>query len=493
MYLESNCHSRKSLPSVVILSVFLLFFFVSTSFSADKETIESLRQMGKAFSSIASKTSPAVVGLKTERVVSRQTFNNEFYEYFFGGPQRRSPRRQQTPQQPQRPEEQSVSETQGSGFIISPDGYILTNNHMVENTSKINVELTNGQSFVARVIGSDPDMDVAVIKIDANDLPYLEFADSDKLEVGEWVLAIGNPLGLAHTVTAGIVSATGRTGFELNQLENYIQTDAAINFGNSGGPLINLDGKVVGINTAIAGSSGNIGIGFAIPINMAKYSYGEILNNGTVERGLLGVSGLDNITPDNAQSYGLKKDAKGVIFTNVIKDSAADKAGLTHKDVILEIDGKSVESALDLQTRISMLRPETEVVLTLWRNEKREKISIKLGKRSSLNPPRAQDQMENMSTLLGFTVEDLNDTTAKQYGFEGQEGVIVIKVEADSKAQESGIAVGTLIKEVNRQTIKNIEEFAQAIENARKNDMGNLLLWGNLNGTNYNFFLKLPE
>ncbi|MBN2590607.1 MAG: Do family serine endopeptidase [Sedimentisphaerales bacterium] len=490
---ESKCNSQNSLPPLVILCILTLLLFVSTSFSANQEGIDSIRQMGKAFSSVALKASPAVVGLRTERVVSRSTFSNEFQEYLFGGPmQRRSPRRPQ-PQQPQREQDLSVSETQGSGFIISPDGYILTNNHMVENTSKINIELTNGQAFVARVIGSDPDTDIAVIKIDANDLPCLEFADSDNLEVGEWVLAIGNPLGLAHTVTAGIVSATGRTGFELNTLENYIQTDAAINFGNSGGPLINLDGKVVGINTAIAGSSGNIGIGFAIPINIAQYSYREILASGTVERGLLGIRGLDTITPDNAQSYGLSKDAKGVFFSSVIKNSAADKIGLTYKDVILEIDGKPVESALDLQTRISMLRPDTDVVLTIWRNEKQEKLNIKLGRRSSIDQLQAQEEIESMSTELGFSIKDLDEAATQQYGFEDQEGVLVIEVEEDSQAQRSGIAVGTLIKEVNRQPIKNTQEFVQAIEKARKNDMGNLLLWGNLNGTDYNFFMKLPE
>ena len=494
MYLKSNNKTLKSLPSIVMLSILTLFIFVSPSFSADQESIDSLRQMGKAFSLVASKTSPAVVGLRTERVVSRSTRNNEFYEYFFGGPQqRRSPQRQQPQQQPQGEQNLPVSETQGSGFIISPDGYILTNNHMVENTSKINIELTNGQTFVARVIGSDPDTDIAIIKIDSNDLPYLEFDDSDNLEVGEWVLAIGNPLGLAHTVTAGIVSAKGRTGFELNTLENYIQTDAAINFGNSGGPLINLDGKVVGINTAIAGSSGNIGIGFAIPINIAKYSYKEILASGTVERGLLGISGLDTITPDNAKAYGLSKNAKGVFFSNIYKNSAADKFGLLLRDVILEIDGKAVESALDLQTRISMLRPDTDVVLTIWRNEKKEKINVKLGRRSAINQLQAQENINNLQTELGFTVTDLNEAAAKQYGFEGQEGVLVTEVLEDSQAKQSGIAVGTLIKEVNRQAIKNTKEFAEAIENARKNDMGNLLLWGNLNGTNYNFFMKLPE
>ena len=362
---------------------------------------------------------------------------------------------------------------------------------MVENTMKINIELTNGQKFVAKVIGSDPDSDIAVIKIDANDLPFLEFADSDKLEVGEWVLAIGNPLGLAHTVTAGIVSATGRTGFELNTLENYIQTDAAINFGNSGGPLINLDGKVVGMNTAIAGSSGNIGIGFAIPINMVSFAYKQIVASGTVERGLLGISGLDTITPDNAAKYGLNKNDKGVFFESIIRNSAADKAGLSKNDVILEIDEKPVESALDLQTRISMLKPETEVLLTIWRDEKLEKLSVKLGKRSSVEQLRAQEELDSLTEMLGFKVQTADETTAQNYNYEGDEGVVVIEVDSNSQARSNGIVVGLLIKEVNRNTITNFEEFKEEIEKARVNDRGNILFWGNINGEDHNIFLRI--
>ncbi|MBN1975739.1 MAG: Do family serine endopeptidase [Sedimentisphaerales bacterium] len=493
MLLTSSGKSKKQLSIIAVSTILILLTYTTVSFSNDQDSINAVRQMGKAFSSIAQKTSPAVVGIKTERVLTRENlqsrFGNEFYEYFFRGPQRR-PRGQQ--QQPNREPELPTSETQGSGFIISSDGYILTNNHMVESTSKINIELTNGQTFVANVVGSDPDSDIAVIKIDANNLPYLEFADSDTLEVGEWVLAIGNPLGLAHTVTAGIVSATGRTGFELNTLENYIQTDAAINFGNSGGPLINLDGKVVGINTAIAGSSGNIGIGFAIPINMAKYSYKEILASGTVERGLLGIRGLQTLTPDSAPIYGLDKNAKGVTFSEVIKNSAADKAGLTHKDVIIEIDGKPVETFLDLQTRISMLKPDTKVTLTIWRDNKRDKLDVALGKRSEAEQLQSRAQIESVENILGFKFEDVNETTAQKYGYEGQTGVVVIEIDSNSEARKSGIVEGTLIKEVNHQTVRNTKEFIQAVENARGNETGNILLWGNIKGTDYNFLIKLP-
>jgi serine protease Do len=484
-FLSKNYNEK--LRYVIFASITLILLsYSSVSYSAEKESIEALRHMGKAFASVAQSASPAVVCIRTERIITPDSSQSNPYEYFFG-PQRRP--RGQTPRRNQEP---PTSETQGSGFIISPDGYILTNNHMIEGVSKIVIELTNGQTFTAQVIGNDPDSDIAVIKIDSQNLSYLKFADSDTLEVGEWVLAIGNPLGLAHTVTAGIVSATGRTGFALNQLENYIQTDAAINFGNSGGPLINLDGEVVGINTAIAGSSGNIGIGFAIPINMAKYAYKEILESGTVERGLLGISGLDSITPDNASIYGLEKDAKGVIFSNIISGSAAEKAGLTHKDVILEIDKKKVENFLDLQTRISMLRPGTKITLTIWRDGKRDTIEVELGKRSTAAKLQTDELIETTSNMLGFKVEDMNEAEAKYYGYEGQEGILVTEVDSTSQARRYGIVKGTLIKEVNRKPVKNTLEFTEAINDARKQGLESILLWGNIRGTNYNFFLSLP-
>jgi serine protease Do len=246
----------------IVISTILVLLFINplSVFAQDPNSIATLRQMGKAFASIAEKTSPAVVSLTSERTITREypsmrdwPFGEPFsdpFDFFF---RRRSPRQRQQPRQYREPRT-----AQGSGFIISPDGYILTNNHMVAESEKVKIELTDGRKFTAKIVGADSDSDVAVIKIDASDLPYLELADSDALEVGEWVLAIGNPLGLSHTVTAGIVSAKGRSGFGLADFENFIQTDAAINFGNSGGPLINLDGKVVGINTAIAGSTGRL-------------------------------------------------------------------------------------------------------------------------------------------------------------------------------------------------------------------------------------------
>ena len=472
---------------LVISTVFLLLLFISplSVFAQDSDSIATLRRMGKAFASIAGKTSPAVVGLRAEQTVTRDypttewPFGDPFsdpFEFFF----RRSPRQRQQPRRYRMPRT-----AQGSGFIISPDGYILTNNHMVEGAEKVKIELTDGRKFTAEIIGTDPDSDVAVIKIDAKNLPHLELADSDTLEVGEWVLAIGNPLGLSHTVTAGIVSAKGRSGFGLAVLEDFIQTDAAINRGNSGGPLINLDGKVVGMSTAIYGSSGNIGIGFAIPINIAKHAYKQLIESGTVERGFLGV-GIQNLTPEFAEVFGLKNTTKGVLIPEVTKDSAADKAGLKHNDVILELDGEPVESASALQKRISMLKPGSRVELVVWRDGRRKTITVKLDKRPSTS--------EITSTLpadiveeLGFTVETLTDELAERYSYEDQAGVIVTSVDRSSEAARRGIMPRMLIKEVNRQQVRNRKEFNEAIKKARKKGVALLLV-----RQEYTRFILLP-
>jgi len=461
---------------IAISTVFLFLFVISplSAFAQDQASIATLRQMGKAFASIAEKTSPAVVSLKSERTITREypsiqewPFGEPFsdpFDFFF----RRSPR-QRSPQRQYR--EPRIA--QGSGFIISADGYMLTNNHMVEGAEKVEVELTDGRKFTAKIIGADSDSDVAVVKIDAGNLPYLELADSDTLEVGEWVLAIGNPLGLSHTVTAGIVSAKGRSGFGLADFENFIQTDAAINFGNSGGPLINLDGKVVGINTAIAGSSGNIGIGFAIPINMAKHVYDQLIKGGTVERGFLGVS-VEDLTPETAPFFGLKEDVKGVLIPEVTEGSAADKAGLKHNDVVLELNGKPAESRDAFRNQIAMLEPGSQIDLVVWRDGKRQTLTVKLGKRPPTEELTGNLSPETLSEL-GFTVEDLTDELAGRYGYEGQDGVIVSKVESGSQAEQKGIAPGSLIKEVNQQKIRNTKEFNEAIKKARK-EGGALLL-----------------
>ncbi len=473
---------------LLISTIFLFMVFASplSILAQDQSSIATLRQMGKAFASIAEKASPAVVSLKAERTVTLEypstqdwPFGDPFsdpFDFFF---RRRSPRERQEPRR-----YRDSRTAQGSGLIISSDGYILTNNHMVEEAEKVEIELTDGRKFTAKIIGTDKDTDVAVIKIDAKNLPYLELADSDTLEVGEWVLAIGNPLGLSHTVTAGIVSAKGRSGFNLAALESFIQTDAAINFGNSGGPLLNLDGKVVGINSAIAGSTGNIGIGFAIPINMARHVYEQLIESGTVERGFLGVMPQD-LKPEMAKAFGLK-NGKGVLIPEVTKDSAADKAGVKHNDVVLELDGEPVDSADAFRNRIAMLKPGTKVNLVVWRDGKRNTITVQLGKRPSTDELTGNLPEETVEKL-GFTVQDLTDELIERYGYEGQSGVIVRNVEQGSKAEKLGIAPGALIKEVNRQKVRNTEEFNNAIKKTKK-DGGAVLL---VKRGRYTFFAYL--
>ena len=464
---------NKNYSHLLVISTLLLLF--STPFcalAADPDSIAALRQMGKAFSSIAEKASPAVVGLKAEKTVSQDSqayrnspFGDDFYEYFFGPrfPRQRAPQRRY--RQPQT--------AMGSGFIISPDGDILTNNHMVEGAEKVIVELADGRKFTAEITGTDPGSDIAVIKIDADNLPYLEFADSDTLEVGEWVLAIGNPLGFSHTVTAGIVSAKGRS-IGLADIENFIQTDAAINRGNSGGPLLNLEGKVVGMNTAIYGATGNIGIGFAIPINMAKHAYKQIREGGAVERGFLGIEFKD-ITPELAAALDLEKDTKGALISNVIEGSAAEKAGLKYYDVIVEFEGQPVEKSNEFLNRVAMLSPDTKVEVVVLRDGKRKTFTIRLGKRPPEAELRGKLSAETIDEL-GFSVVNLTEELAQQLGYEGESGVVVREVETGSQAAQAGIIPGVLIKEVNRRQVHNTKEFNEEIKKAQKKGRALLLI-----------------
>jgi len=452
-------------PVVSTLLAFLLFIAPLSVFAEDSNSIDMLRQMGKAFATIAEKASPAIVGIKAKQIVTQEystmpegpfggPFDDDFFERFFGYPfpRRRSPQRKY-----RRP-------VQGSGFIVSPDGYILTNNHLVGEAEDVEVKLADGREFEAKVIGTDPESDVSVIKIDAKNLSFLELADSDALEVGEWVLAIGNPFGLSHTVTAGIVSAKGRSGLRLAEYEDYIQTDAAINPGNSGGPLLNLDGEAVGINTAIIGRGGNIGIGFAIPINMAKFIYNQLIEGGKVVYGALGVI-IRDLDPDLAESLGFE-DTKGVAITEVIEGSAAEKAGMKRYDVVVEFNGKKVEKVNEFRSRVAMLKPGTKVKIVVVRNGKRKTLNAELGE-SSAELKSAKIPLKAMEQL-GFVVQNLTDDLAERYGYEDMTGVVVTQVEPGSLGALAGITPGTLIREVNRTPVKNTKDFNEAMETASK-------------------------
>lgn len=450
---------RRSASS--ILFVLLLCVLPVTAFGEEEQSIATLRRMGKAFASIAEKASPAVVGIRATKVGRDSSvepsspFDEELFEYFF---RRQAPRRYR---QPQRQQPRQVA--QGSGFIVTPDGYILTNNHLVGDTEEVRVQLDDDRSLKAEVIGTDPETDVAVIKIDAKDLPYVELANSDTLEVGEWVIAIGNPFGLSHTVTAGIVSAKGRNDIGVANFEDFIQTDAAINFGNSGGPLLNLDGKAVGINTAIIGPGGNVGIGLAIPISMAKTIYEQLKENGKVVRGYLGV-GIINVGAGVGEFYGAAND-RGAMVSSVMEGSPAEKAGIKADDIVVELQGEPVANASELMNRVAIQKPGTDVDMVVLRDGKRKKITVTLDKR----PDSSELAVANPSQSevdVGLYVQNLTEELAERLDYSGLSGVLVTEVEAGSPAEEQGIQPGDLITEVNREPVRNVRQWNAALAKA---------------------------
>jgi serine protease Do len=457
----------------IALSLVLLASFLRppACLAQDDGNIDILRRMGNAFASVAQKASPGVVGIVARRNVARSAapreesprgdqldpFSEDFFDYFFRrGPQDQTPRRDYT------------QRAQGSGFIISKEGHILTNNHLVGEADEVSVELVNGRMVKAKIVGTDPESDVAVIQVEANDLTPVPLGNSENLRVGEWVLAIGNPMGLSHTVTAGIVSATGRSGLNIATYENFIQTDAAINMGNSGGPLINLNGQAVGINTAILGpGGGNIGIGFAIPINMARQIADQLIKTGRVERGYLGVVPQD-LTEDLAAAFDLE-EGKGVVLSQVTAGSAADKVGLQVGDIVLEFRGTAIESASQFRNLVAGGHPGEKVEMVILRNGERSTISVVLATRPSTEELQGQPRKERPSEQeqepqqLGLTVRDLTSELAQRFGYERQEGVIITRVAPGSEAAEKGLRTGYVIIEVNRKPVNTVEQFRKAI------------------------------
>ena len=442
----------------LLIAIGLGFLFSAAPAIAREEGLESLRQSGQAFRSVAKKVSPAVVFIQVEQEVDGQDpaqyfspsgspFGEEFFRHFFGGP----PQSQRPRQAPSK--RRSVG--QGSGFVISPDGYILTNNHVVDKADKVRVKTQDGSEYTAKVVGTDPPSDLAVIKIDKSDLPFLRLADSDRLEVGDWVLAVGNPFGLSHTLTAGIVSAKGRSGIGLNDYENFIQTDAAINPGNSGGPLVDLEGEVVGINTAIFSRSGGyMGIGFAIPVNMARQIRDQLIEHGEVTRGQLGAY-IQDLTTDLAEPFGLK-DTQGILVSEVMEGSSAEKAGLQRGDVIRRVDGEKVSGAAELRNRIALTPPGTKVGLTVLRDGKEKKLTAVVGKLESdeSGPATKPGKLPE----IGLGLQALTPELAERLGYQGEKGVLVASVDPGSPASRAGIERGDLIQEIDRQAVANPDE-----------------------------------
>ena len=479
---------KQKFRSIAFSIIFLVLLFPILSpiscFAKENIDIEQLCQIGDAFSQIAANTSPAVVGVKVESKIRSYPAikgfedSNELLEYF----RRKFPG-------VQLPKQEYEQVAQATGFIISEDGYILTNSHLIGEAQTVTVKIGNKPDMQAKVIGTDPPSDIAVIKVDANEpLPVLPLGDSDKLKVGQWVLAIGNPFKLRHTVTVGIISALGRTGLGLTTYEDFIQTDAAINPGNSGGPLVNVDGEAIGINTAIVGSTGSIGIGMAIPINMAKSVYEQIVKNGKVVRGYLGVS-IQDLTPELALTFNVKEN-KGVIISDVVKGSPAEKKGIMRGDIIVEFNGQTSDTANELQNKIGMLKPGTNINVILFHNGQQKNVNVELGERPK--EVRVVTEVQPQSAeKLGIGIQNLTDDLMARFGYQSETGVIVSKVEPESPAAIAGITKGSLIMEVNNSKVKNINDFHQALQNALKEKK--LLLLINSQGSNRYVVINLPK
>ena len=357
----------------------------------------------------------------------------------------------------------------GSGVVVTKDGYILTNNHVVDGAEEVKVALQDGREFTAKVIGRDPKTDIAVIKIDAKDLPAVPMADSDKVEVGDVVLAIGNPFGIGQTVTTGIVSATGRAGGIGLDYEDFIQTDAAINPGNSGGALVDSEGRLIGINTAILSrSGGNQGIGFAIPVNLARDVMDSLVKEGRVTRGYLGVM-IQDVSPGLEKEFKLK-DNKGAIVGDVTPDSPAEKAGLKNGDVIIEFNGKKVSDSRHLKLQVARTEPGQSVPVKVLRNGSTETLQVKVKEMSGTEQLAKNDQHDGQDTgtLNGVAVTDLDRNARQQFDLPGRlQGVVVTEVDPNSAAAEAGLRAGDVILEINRKPVKSAEEAVQMTEKAK--------------------------
>ena len=398
---------------------------------------------------LVKESAPAVVIVATQgKLQQPQTqephpfFDHPFFERYFG--ERPNP-------QPRRPR------AMGSGVIVDAEnGYLLTNHHVIDNAEQITVALTDRREFEAEVVGADPETDIALLKIDADSLTALPFADSNELQVGDYVVAIGNPFGLGQTITAGIVSAVGRSGLSLESYEDFIQTDAAINVGNSGGALINLKGELVGINTAIfTGRGGNIGIGFAIPINMARQIMDQLLTHGEIQRGRIGVQ-IQDLIPDLAEALGTSHE-RGAVVAQVIPGTPAEAAGIQIGDVIVEMNGEPVVGSSDLRNKVGLLRVGDAVRLTIERDGKPMTIELAVGESSEV----ALGAGSQIPQLKGVVLGPLTPSSPL---YEEVEGALVIEVEVDTPAWNAGLREGDVIVEVNRREVKSTEEILEALE-----------------------------
>ncbi len=452
--------------TVAAATLTLLLGSATRAVTSDEKAAKPNVGVITSFAPIVKKVAPSVVRVdiavkaKEQDLSGAPGFDSPMFRWFFGDEpgMRGGSRRFYTPPQ----------HGVGSGVIVSKDGYILTNNHVVDKADEVKVTLQDGRKLTAKVVGTDPQTDVAVVKINADDLPYLPMGDSDKIEVGDVVLAIGNPYGIGQTVTSGIVSATGRATLGL-EYEDFIQTDAPINQGNSGGALVNAEGRLIGINTAIySPTGGSVGIGFAIPVDLARYVMDSLVKNGRVSRGFIGVV-IQDVTPALAKEFKLKEQA-GALVSEVKPGSPADKAGLKTGDVIVEFNDKPVTGSRALKLQVAEVKPGSSVPVQILREGGTKTLQVTTkelpsdGRLAKAGTRESKDE----GTLNGVTVSDLDARARREMDLPANlKGVLVTEVDPDSASFEAGLRPGDVIVEINRQPVKSADEAVRMTENAK--------------------------
>ena len=481
---------KKLLAPFVLINIYFSVYSVAQT----SDDLELMIRSSKTRAALVQNVQKAVVHIKVEKIVrgsEGRSFNNpmdlyndEFFRRFF--PELNPPKNNQQREQPNREFRQRGM---GSGSVIDAEGYILTNHHVVGLADRIIVVMYDGEEKDAKIVGTDPESDIAVIKIEGNGLPVLPMGDSEKILVGEDVIAVGNPFGLIQTVTYGIVSAKGRSNVGINEYENFIQTDAAINPGNSGGPLVNLRGEIVGVNSAIFSQSGGYqGIGFAVPINMASKIMKDLIDKGSVSRGWLGV-GIQDVSQDLVKAFKLK-NTKGCLITAVMENTPAQRGGMLKGDVVVRINDKLIQNSNHLRNEIANAGAFTEIDLELIREGKSVKIQLKLDERPQKvgrvkMEPKMNPSLEQLE-FMGMTVEALTNDKAEKLGVMPGIGVFISKIESGSPAEKSGLRTGMIIQEVERKAVKNFEIFKEIVNEMNKSK-GILLLVTTSGGSRYIF------
>jgi serine protease Do len=472
---------------ILLLSGFLLggitYYLISTAGQIGYHPFApkvpaQIEETSRAFSDIVKAVSPAVVNISSTKIVNRQQAPyDEFFDYLSPLPGSRS----------RNFKEQSL----GSGVIVSTDGYIVTNSHVIEQSSEIKVTLYDKRSFRAKIIGSDVKTDIAIIQIDAKDLPVIPWGDAEKLQVGEFVLAIGDPFLLNNTVTMGIVSAVGRADVGIADYEDFIQTDAAINPGNSGGPLVNIRGELIGINTAIFSKTGGYqGIGFAVPSNMVKAVMEQLVNSGKVTRGWIGIT-IQELTQELAQQFGLKYRAAemaGVLVSDVAHGGPAQKAGIMRGDIILEYNSRKMQDVGQLRNLVAQSNVGSQAEVKILRRDREMHVTVTVvelpaeGAEAKAGSLQSREAFEN--ALAGMRVMDLSPAVAKQLGVENDEkGVVIVSVDSGAPSEEANLRRGDVISEINRQRITNLNDFNKAVARIKPGD--NVLLFVNRGGKKF--------